>query len=175
MRQFTRFALIPVIFGLLALVPHSIARADTVLHFTVPYVFSVVDNSCGFPIIVSGTGELKFNVHLDNQGNFVAFERVGAGGAVTTFTNPANGFSVDAPTSPFQDRINPNGQEFVTGAITRLTVPGVGALAMVTGRWLVDPSTGQLIQLSGQATTDPNQSIFAIPAVCAVFANPPTH
>jgi hypothetical protein len=165
--------MIPLLLGLLTFVPHSIASADTVLHFTAPYQFTIVDTSCGFPIIVTGTGYQVFIVQLDSQGNFVAFHSVGSGNAVTTFTNPANGYSVSAPTSPFMVRVMPNGSEIIVGAFTRLAVPGVGNLAFVTGRLLVDPLTGQLTPLSGQATTDPNQSIFANPAVCAVFANPP--
>lgn len=173
MRRFCRALLMSVLAAALALGARQSAFADTVLHFTQPYQFSIVANSCGFPIIVSGTGYQVFDVQLDDQGNFVAFHSVGSGNAVTTFTNPANGYSVSAPTSPFMFRVMPNGQGVVVGAITRLEVPHVGALAMVTGKWLVDPNTGQLIQFSGQATTDPNQSIFANSAVCAVFANPP--
>jgi hypothetical protein len=160
--------------ALVAVVPIATASADTVFHFTAPYQFTNVDTSCGFPIIVSGTGQLTFNVQFDNQGNFVAFIRVGTGSAITTFTNPANGYSVSSPASPFVVRVMPDGSTVLVGAQTRLAVPGVGNLAFDTGRFLIDPNTGQLIQLAGQSNTDPNQSIFATAGVCAVFANPPT-
>jgi hypothetical protein len=152
--------------------PISTASADTVFHFTVPYVFSSVDNSCGFPINVSGTGRLTFVYQFDNQGNFVSFERVGTGSAITTFTNPTNGYSVSAPASPFVVRVLPSGTAVLVGAQTRLAVPGLRAVAFDTG--LFEITSSGLVQLAGLGTTDPNQSIFAAPAVCAVWASPPT-
>ena len=106
-------------------------------------VFEPESSACGFLIIAEMTGEGRFQVFLDADGNFLrAHVHLSVKGTLT-----ANGLTVHLGRSVNQF-FEADGAVTEVGLVFRDSAPGVGVVLMDRGRLVFDPS-GQLVFEAG--------------------------
>jgi hypothetical protein len=97
-------------------------------------VFEPESSVCGFPIIAEMTGEGRFQVFLDGDGNFLrAHVHLSVKGTLT-----ANGLTVRLGRSVNQF-FEVDGTVTEVGLVFRDSAPGVGVVLMDRGRLVFDP------------------------------------